>query len=474
MQTFLGLFLSFVALCVAVMMLVQARRGTVDLFSVRNFFLLGFIVFQLTSGTITLFTGYYDALRCSDYAGTGLIYTGMALIFLVLYLAFYRWGFLASKLAGKIRSRHGMAAPGTMLVLASSFLLAAIFCRLVLTQIPVVGVLALIVTTGLAGAAASAAAWVWAPRWSNPIIGVIAGAIILGALGIVLYQAFGRRDALSVLIATLWGAHHGYWRHIGWRRAAGQVVPLAAGVLIFMGAFSAGRKEGAQRLGFTESITRLASGNISEGILAMASGQAAAACSMWVIETRPKDFPYDTFHTLWYTLTQPIPRVIWAGKPIALGWAMTSQGRVRGKSPGFSFGPGLMGHIANDNPWLSMVPYAFLLAFLCRFMDQVVKISPTNPFLIIPLGVALGDILGVSRGEAGLFLSRSLIMMVSSWIGMGFCASLLGMLGLQAPLEAGDTGPGPDEPGAEEPRADLIDPHLAAEYGDRPDAGRAA
>lgn len=467
MTTILGILMLIVALVVGWVAITQSRRGQTDLFCVRNFFLLGFVVFQLTSATITFWTGYYDALVCTDYATTGLFYTIVCLTWLSLFMLFYKHNAPAKWLATKLRSRHGESGPMSMLVLALSFLVAAIFCRLVLTQIPVVGVLALVVTTGLAGAAAGMASWAWAPRPFNPLVAVFAGAIIFGALGIVLYQAFGRRDALSVVIACVWGAHHGYWKHIGIRAAMKQLVPLGLAGLVFMGGLSAGRSEKDYHLGFVESITRVGSGNVGEGILAMASGQAAAACSMWIVETRPHSFPYDTLHTFRYFIGHPVPRIIWPEKPMALGWEMTAQGNVRGRSKGFNFGPGLVGHIWNDNPWISLIPYAFGLAFLLRFMDRLVDLSPTNPFIIVPLGCALGDIVGLPRGETGLFLSRAVLMMVAAFLGMAFCAGLLSLLGFRAaaaPADAGDVAP-PDWDG-QLAHDVLVDPGIAAEYTD--------
>lgn len=464
MTTLLGLFMLVLAVLVATMVVVQSRRGTVDLFSVRNFFLLGFIVFQITSATITFWTGYYDALVCSDYGKVGLVYTLVLLLWLSFYLIFYAKNKPAVFLASRLRSSHGATTPTMMLVLASSFLLAAIFCRFALATVPVVGVLAIILATGLSGAAAGMASWVWAPRPFRPMIALAAGSIILVALGVVLYQAFGRRDALSVIIACVWGAHHGHWKHIGLKRAAKQIVPLGAAGLLFMAAFSGARTEKDYSLGVIESVTRVTQGKLGDGLLAMASGQAAAACSMWIIDTRPQSFEYDTLHTFRYFIGHPIPRIFWENKPIALGWAMTSQGKVRGRSKGFNFGPGLMGHVYNDNPWISLVPYAFGLAFLMRFMDQLAKLNPTNPFIVVPLGCALGDLLALPRGETGLFLSRAVLMMVGSFMGMTFCAGVLSTLGLRAPAAESEDDLSAGEEAAPA-GSELIDAEVAAAYG---------
>jgi len=479
MQTFLAYFIVLVAIWLAGYMIVDARRGRSDLFSVRNFFLLGFIVFQLTSASLTLWTGYYDAVQCADYGKTGLIYTVMVLTFLTLFLTFYRRGRMASNLAARVRGRYGTVGPSSMLLMAALFLTGAMVWRLLLSQIPVFGVLAVIVASGLAASAAGLAAWAWAPRWSNPVVALTALAIIGGSLTIVFFGDFGRRNALDIFLACLWGAHHGHWKHIGLKRARVQIFPLAGAALLFLAAFTAGRGNLADsKLSVTESFARLGEGNLGQGFLDLATGQAAAACSMWLIETRPEPFPYDSFHTLRYFLFHPVPRIIWENKPIGLGSAMTTQSGVRNRSKEFSFGPGLMGHIVNDNPWLTMVPYAFGFAFLMKFMDHLIKVHPTNPFIIIPLGVALGDMLGIPRGEAGFFLARIFIMSISAWVGIGFFGMIAKMLGvvMPPPEVAGAHASYDHDPYHDSYRDghDLIDPEQAAAYEQHSESDRAA
>ncbi len=480
MESLLAYFLCVVALCVGGYVLVQAARGTTDIFSVRNFFLLGFVVFQLTSGSLTLWTGYYDAVQCSDYATAGALYTVMVLVFLFLFLTFYKRGKLGPKLAAKVGGRVGAVGTGTLLFLAALFLLCAIFWRLVLAQIPVFGVLAMIVTSGLAAAAAGMAAWAWAPRWTNPAVALVALLIMGGSLAIVFYGDFGRRNALDIFLACIWGAHHGHWRHVGLRRARTQLITLVGGSALFLAAFTAGRRDATidRNLSLTESFARLGSGDLGKGFMDMATGQAAAACSMWVIETRPDPFPHDLFHSLKYFLVHPVPRVVWPDKPIALGSLMTEQSGVtrsktKGRSKEFSFGPGLMGHIWHDNPYITMIPYAFALALLVKFMDEIARRNPGNPFVIIPLGVALGDMVGIPRGEAGFFLARIFIMTASAWVGIGVCVTIARYLGVVMPP--------PDVAEPEHDRGehygehdDLVDPQIAASYREHEETGRAA
>jgi len=477
MEQFLAIFLSLVTVWLAGSMIAAARSGRVDLFSVRNFFLLGFIVFQLTSATLTLLTGYYDAVQCQDYAKTGTIYTILALLFLFLYLLFYRKGGWATRTACRIGGRYGQIGTGSTLLLATLFMIGSLLFRLVLSQIPVFGVLSMIIASGLAAAAAGLAAWAWAPRWTNPAITLWALLIIGTSLATVFAGDFGRRNALDILLACMWGAHHGHWKRVGLKRARTQILTVAGGAMVFMAAFTAGRKDSTldRNMSLTESFSRLGDGDLGKGFLDMATGQAAAACSMWIIETRPDPFEYDTFHTVRYFLFHPIPRILWENKPIGLGSAMTEQARVRGRSKEFSFGPGLVGHIVNDNPWVSLVTYAFGFAFMMKFMDELVRRHPYNAFIVIPLGVALGDIVGIPRGEAGFFLARIFIMTTSAWIGMGVFGAIAKSLGVVMPPPEEALPPvGPvahDHDGQEAPP--LIDPEYAS-YGEDPGAERAA
>lgn len=178
-----------------------------------------------------------------------------------------------------------------------------------------------------------------------------------------------------------------------------------------------------------------------------------------MIETRPDPFPYDTLHSLRYFLTHPIPRVFWGDKLTGLGLAMVEQGSVRQKGKGFNFGPGFPGHIFNDNPWVSLVVYSVGLAMTLRFMDRVIIRFPVNPFVIVPMGVAVGEILVLARGELGLFFVRTVASTGGAWIAMWLCARpSRGRWACDRPRSR----PNPRRPAPET----VIDPDLAAEYGE--------
>ena len=59
-----------------------------------------------------------------------------------------------------------------------------------------------------------------------------------------------------------------------------------------------------------EYLTKFMEADVSGGLLAMATGQYAAANSMWVIENHPEPLDYFPYHSVLYTFINPIPRVL--------------------------------------------------------------------------------------------------------------------------------------------------------------------
>ena len=152
-----------------------------------------------------------------------------------------------------------------------------------------------------------------------------------------------------------------------------------------------------------------------DGALQLLGGQDAAANSMWVIENRPEPYPYDTLASLEYFLAHPIPRVIWDDKPLGLGTVMVKQSMETGVGEGFSLGPGLIGHIVNDNPWIALPLYAILLGAWLRILDDLLVRFAYQPYLVLPLGIELGEIMGLPRGELGFFAFRAIAGMAFAY-----------------------------------------------------------
>ncbi|TVQ32395.1 MAG: hypothetical protein EA376_05870 [Phycisphaeraceae bacterium] len=419
-----------IALCV--MMLKQYVSGSHDLLSLRNFFLMGFIVFQLTSAIVLLRTQVYGSLTIQDLPATATKYAVMVLLFLGIFLVAYSRGWIARGLARLTPA--GEAAPGvtSTLTLAIAVLFIGLVFRFGLGQIPLIGTLTNTMSIGILSLAAGMAAWAYAPRLWNPIVGAVACGVILLALAAVIHNAFGRRSLLSVLTCVMWGAYHSHWKHMPPVRSLFRFGVLTAGAVAMMAAFTVIRSGVERERSAVEQMQLMqqSAGKLREGVVDMVSGQDTARNSMWLIENYPYRFDYITLHSLYYFVVHPIPRQYWPEKPDALGRMTVRHSRAgRYKQANFSIGPGMIGHIAADNPLLALIPYAIGLGLILRYFDEVVRLHPYNPFMVLPMGTALGQIIGLPRGELGLFLFNALWGIIAAYILMIVVARTMAVLG---------------------------------------------
>jgi hypothetical protein len=251
----------------------------------------------------------------------------------------------------------------------------------------------------------------------------------MGAAAITLFETFGRRGLVGVMVACLWGAYHGGFRYISFKKNAIPLGIIAAGGLMFVAAYTSVRGEEGKGKGFAETARRLAEADIAAGLVDLLAGQDAAGNSLWVLENRPEPFPYDPLASLVYFSVHPIPRIIWEGKPIGLGSMMVPQSHIQGRGEEFSFGPGLVGHLMNDNPWIALPLYAVLLAAWIRIMDDMLRRFEGYLYIVLPLGIELGEILGLARGELGFFLFRAVTGMIAGYVGMMIVTRILRAMG---------------------------------------------
>jgi hypothetical protein len=111
--------------------------------------------------------------------------------------------------------------------------------------------------------------------------------------------------------------------------------------------------------------------------------------------------------------------MIYPDKPTALAQVVPKQsGSIAYKAETYNVGPGIIGHIANDNPWLALVPYAVFLGLYLRLLDDLVKWNALNPFVLLPIGVGLGQIIGLARGETGHFMFMGMLNMLGAYVAM--------------------------------------------------------
>lgn len=452
MATLCGIYLTLLAFFLIGLMYFQARAGKVDLLCTRNFFILGFIVFQLTGGAASLFFNEWGYFHIQNYSVTPLIYSIACTIFTVLLLAFYAKGWITARLAQRFRLQPVAAGAGSLLTLAWVFIGVGMAFRFGFVYIPLIGGGFDMLGNGMLAAAAGMATWAAVSRLMNPFVVVLTAGVIVVAAVVTISGDFGRRDLLGVIGCIGWAAFHGYWKHLGFKAAWWRLVVVGSAGFLFLAAFTAAREGSFRDKSSTEILASLQGADVGSGAWDLITGQNAGANSMWIMEEYPENRDFDTFHTLRSVVLFPIPRTfIPELKPVALALSMPDDAGIRNKPENWNIGPGIIGHIAHDNGWLAMIPYALFIGLYLRFFDEVVRQNPLNPFAILPMGVALGQFIGMPRGEFALFFVLSIVYSFGTFAVMMLCYQGMKILGWTI------------RPDAEE---ELYDEELAEHYGD--------
>lgn len=432
MASLIAVILVFLAIFLLALMFLQGMAGTVEFLSVRNFFLLGFIVFQLVSAALGITGPPTRDFGLVGMPGTAMIYLFMVTLFLGLFFLAYNRGWIVNWLARHIPVGTAEPAAASMLTLAFVFLGVGVFFRVVLIQLPIVAPAFFMMGSGLLAVAAGMAAWVWAGRMFNPILAIAAFGITAIALAGVLHTDFGRRAILGVVGCFGWGAYHGYWKHLGPKAVVMRLGGAGLAALVLIAAFTAARDSSNRDRSLGQAVSAVRGANVKEGVRLLLSGQDAGRNSMWLIENYPSRYPYDTLHTGRYFLTLGIPREFYENKPEALGRTAVGQANAdRKRASNYSIGPGIIGHIATDNPFLALPIYAIFGGLFIGLLDRLIRLHPTNPFVVLPIGTTLGQFVGLARGETGLFLFQAVLGIAAAWVLMFMCAKAMSMIGWQ-------------------------------------------
>lgn len=464
MEALLAIVNLIIILIILAVMMTRIARGEA-IFSLTHFFLLGFIIFQVLSAVFGLGMQNYTESSVADPERSGLIFTVMVIVFLIIFAVSWKSKAFTFGLEKRLGRDIEPPTPATMMAVAWGIILFAGVFRFVIAYIPVISALALIIAAGLCAAAAGMGAWAWAKKWNNPLMLVTFLVLLAVAVFFTMYQNFGRRDTSNVMIAALFGAYQGYLRHVSLRRAFIPLALVSSLALLTLGAYTSARVEKAAQLSATQTILNLVTANPFEGLQNIL-WQDASAYSMYLIEARPEIEPYDTLHSLYYGATMPIPRQFWPDKPQALGLTVVPEIGIRFKSGGFNIGPGMIGHIANDNPYIALWLYPILFATFLRIGDDIIKRCANNPFVVLPLGSCLAEVLAFSRGELGLFVFRAVATIISAYVVMWILerayAGATGRRFSSAPVEEERVETEDSE--SYEHGADLIQPEYAREY----------
>lgn len=399
------------------------RRGEVELVSVRNLALLGFLYFQVWSVFLPLTTGETLFYRIDHMATTGLIYAAMATVFLIVFFYSYRRGWIVNWLARK--TPVARREPAEAILWVAAFALAPIAVGMKLSAtVPLIGILLAYASDSIAAMSAGIAGWIWARRPMNLLAAAMMSVLFVVNSIIATIGVFGRRPLIGVGLCMLWCMYFAAWRYQPFRRWLPKICIIGMVPLIAMIAYSSIRA----KQGVTDSVGSLV-GELqrSSDILGMAKEMTfvdTGPISLWLIETHPERFEPRPLFSLYYTFLNPVPRQWWREKPWPLGLELTRMASIRNVSEEANLGPGIIGHAAAEGGWYALIIYAILGALMLRYVDQLAGKALRNPLIMAPLGSSLGQVVALPRGEASLFTFifiygtsiTFVIMLVFSWL----------------------------------------------------------
>jgi len=241
-------------------------------------------------------------------------------------------------------------------------------------------------------------------------------------IGVMLIAAFyamlvspGRRLLLGVFFGPLL---YFYWAQARYWKPVRIIVMLAIGafgLLTVASAYSTFRwynltdNEQRSARGVVQKLRDLQSkGNIYGQLLSnqltyfsQNNGHFALLTERYIAEGALIPAP---LNTLKFLASYPIPRKVWRGKPDVLGQTIT---RNVARIPETNWGCGIAGQGAYEGGILTLMLYAVLIAFYMRFLDEPLKLQPTNPFLVSINAAALPHILAIPRGDIGTMITES-------------------------------------------------------------------
>lgn len=399
----------------AIMVLVQGLSRKVELFSIRNLYLAGFVVYHVIGPAKALSTGDFFGFRVMDPKNTGMWLTIYIYIYFIVYLFGYHRIHLARWFASKLSGIPSEASDSMLLTLGVGLIAIGVPMRLFGHYLPIVGPATVNVSLALAAIACASAGWVWSQRKFNPAVISIAGVILVGGLVISLYGIFGRRPLVGVLFGFAWGAYYRWARYVAPGKLILYMIPLLVGATVIIGAYTAIRRE-ASRTSDVQSLFRaMIQADVKEGSSSVASGQSCSGAMMWALEQYPTFIEPKPLFSLQYMVMFFVPRQIWPDKPEPLSQDIATLAKLKGVNrDAITLPPGVVGYAAAEGGMYALIIYALFFGQFTRFFDELVRQNPINPFIILPAGCVTGQFLGLARGDIGSFTAIIIVSFIAT------------------------------------------------------------
>ncbi len=411
------------------MMLKQGLSRKVELFSVRNLYLVGFLIYHVV-GPIKVLSSQnffgFKILNPNSTANWLLLYVW---VYFLVYLFSYHRITVVRWFSAKFAGIPSEAPDSMLMILAVLLVVVGLPIRLYAYSIPVIGPTLNNISLAMAATACAAAGWIWSERKFNPVVVTITVALLAGCIGISVFRVFGRRPLVGVLFGFAWGAYYRWARHVAPKKMLLYMIPLMLGASIVISAFTAIRGETSRgRSASVDSILRaMMRADVKSGSEGLATGQSCPAGMMWALEQYPREIRPKPLFSLQYMAMYFVPRKIWPNKPEPLSTQIAHLAKLQGVNRDLiTMPPGVVGFAAAEGGLYALIIYALFFGQFTRFFDDLVRQNAHNPFVILPSGCVIGQFLGLARGDIATFTDIIIVSFVATMILMFFAKLLFG------------------------------------------------
>ena len=425
-QTLFSFSIAFSA-AMFVAVLVPYLRGKRDLFTFWNLFLFGSAIFVGLSGLNSVTKGHRFHYSTSVFTH---LYLGLAAFYIPLFLA-YR----SLKMPKRLASRWLTAWP--------KFNSSTLYTLTIFSLIMTLGQLAISFVPGLAqigvriGAVAPIFALTFAlANWYQNRTDPMRVLMLVVVLGLGFVSAFSYGGGRRLLYGTMGVVPLClYW----WKLRSmkpWKVLMLFAALSVPFLAFDQAyrmvrfhgvrwgtraklsRSEGAkQRFSMLKDawtsvqkveFARIGQDPIEGSLIAINAHVVEPGSNAWA-KVKP-------LYSFFVGITMPIPRVLWPEKPRNIGLTLPVDCGVLQKGTKQNWGVGVVGIGYRDGGLPALALYGVLVAFVLRFLDEVLVRNPGNPMLLGFFATSSGHIILWPRG---------VISQLTMWVLATFLVMLL-------------------------------------------------
>ena len=420
--------LYFLAFVLCMMMLKQGLSQSINFLSARNLFFLGFIVYQLVNPANALRTENFTFFHVANPESAGKTFLLYVYLFTGVFLLSYHKLQPSRLLARKFPAPQREADDSFFLGLAVSLVLLGLAFRFFGVYIPVLRVASTNMSIALAAVSCGIAGWVWGNRPLNPFVVGVTVLIVGLSFVICMTGIFSRRPLIGIALGLAWGAYHRRARYMNPVKLLAVVSPLLLFAVVVVGAYTAIRTNKVNSVTTAEATARkMGQADIAAGIKDIFGGQTTGSASLWAIEQWPDKLDYRPLFSLRYMAYWYVPRDLWPEKPVPLSKEVASLARADYMNrKRITVPPGVVGYSAAEGGVLAIIVYALFFGQLFRFIDELIRLNPLNPFVILPAGCATGQMLGMARGDIAIFTNLIVLGFISSFALLYVASKMFG------------------------------------------------